>query len=172
MWLYENTKDNKARFVLGEKGERPLICFGVNPSTAIPDKLDRTLTQVQRKSMGIGYDGWIMFNLYPQRATNPKDLHKELVNDIHNKNLKVIKKIFSHYPNSTIWAAWGGIIKKRAFLKDCLKDIVSVMPKTVNWVHIAAKKHPHHPLYLKKDSRFISFDINKYLEDLGRTTSK
>ena len=168
MWLYENTEDNKARFVLGEHGNRPLICFGINPSTAVPERLDRTLTQVQKRAKRTKHDGWIMFNLYPQRATDPNNLHKESVNNIHSKNLKAIKRIFSRYPESTVWAAWGGIIKKRTFLKECLKDIVSILPKTVNWVQVADCKHPHHPLYLNKDLEFTSFDINKYLKDLDK----
>lgn len=35
-WIYKNTSDNKSRFVLGTKGDKPLICFGINPSTAEP----------------------------------------------------------------------------------------------------------------------------------------
>jgi len=32
MWIYKNTSDNSARFVLGESGKKPLICFGINAS--------------------------------------------------------------------------------------------------------------------------------------------
>jgi len=46
-WLYSKTSDNKARFLLGEKGNKTLICIGINPSTAEPDNLDRTLTVVK-----------------------------------------------------------------------------------------------------------------------------
>ena len=45
-WIYINTDDNKYRFVLGTKGEHPLICLGVNPSTATPQKLDTTLSNL------------------------------------------------------------------------------------------------------------------------------
>ena len=173
MWIYKciNKLDKDSpRFVLGEvsdKTKSPLVCFGINPSTAVPKRLERTLTQVQKRAKRTGYDGWIMFNLYPQRATNPINLHKELENNIHRKNLRAIKKIFSSYPNSTVWAAWGGVINKRAFLKDCLRDILSVVPKTVLWVQISDKKHPHHPLYLKKDLPFKKFYIDKYLSNMG-----
>lgn len=41
-WLYEHNDDNSARYVLGTVGENPLVCFGVNPSTAEPNALDAT----------------------------------------------------------------------------------------------------------------------------------
>ncbi|WP_370567037.1 DUF1643 domain-containing protein [Leucobacter sp. cx-169] len=46
--LYANTPDDSARFLLGTVGTNPLVCMGVNPSTATPEKLDRTVTRVAR----------------------------------------------------------------------------------------------------------------------------
>ncbi|WP_416386030.1 DUF1643 domain-containing protein [Anaerocolumna aminovalerica] len=42
-WIYEIDEENIIRYVLGTVGENPLICFGLNPSTAEPDFLDPTL---------------------------------------------------------------------------------------------------------------------------------
>lgn len=53
MWIYKNNDDNSVRFILGEDGKSPLVCFGVNPSTATPEKLDRTLVQVQKTAKKI-----------------------------------------------------------------------------------------------------------------------
>jgi hypothetical protein len=168
MWIYRNTRDNKARFVLGQKGDRPLICFGVNPSTAIPGNLDLTLKQVQRKSVQNGFDGWIMLNLYPQRATFPRNLDTTLIKKLHKTNLQMIKGIFSKRADLIAWAAWGGLIQKRSYLKNCLLDIAKVIPNA-NWVHVGPlvdKKHPHHPLYLNKGLPFKPFDMRKYLENI------
>ena len=173
-WIYEciDKKDHTSpRFVLGEKGNRPLVCFGVNPSTAIPGDLDLTLTQVQRKAKLMGFDGWIMFNLYPQRATNINEMDDNLVHQIHKINILNIKKAISKHHKPTVWAAWGGLIEKRTYLGECLKDIVKVMPASAKWVHVGplvAKKHPHHPLYLRKDLGFNSFNINQYLSNIGK----
>lgn len=76
-WIYKKTTDNSSRFVLGEPGSNSLVCVGVNPSTATPEKLDNTLRTVKKLSAVHGFDGWIMLNLYPQRATNPNDMHAE-----------------------------------------------------------------------------------------------
>ena len=59
------------RYVLGRVGRRPLVCIGINPSTAQPGALDPTLKSVERLANANGFDSWIMFNVYPQRATNP-----------------------------------------------------------------------------------------------------
>lgn len=55
-------------------GENPLVCFGINPSTAVPNALDPTLKRVRRFAAENGYDSWTMLNVYPQIATNPKTL--------------------------------------------------------------------------------------------------
>lgn len=167
MWLYKKNDNNSVRFVLGEHGKRPLFCFGVNPSTAMPNVLDKTLSRVRNEAKVRGFDGWIMFNLYPQRATNPKDIHKECEIGIHKINKQHIQAVFLQYSDLTIWAAWGGLIKKRPFLKDCLREILTIVPSSAKWVHmggLVGRKHPHHPLYLKKDLPFRTFDINAYLE--------
>lgn len=174
MWIYEKTKDNIARFILGEVGNKPLICFGVNASTAEPDNLDPTLTQVKKisaiKSNEFDgklklFDSWIMLNLYPQRATDPDHMDKELNEILHNENLKQIGKIFDDYPKATVWVAWGTVIMKRKFLIKCLKDIIKIVPSSKEWYHkgyLTEEGHPHHPLYLKSNAPFHKFDIEKY----------
>ena len=39
-WIYIHNADNTVRYVLGTKGEKPLFCLGINPSTATPEKAD------------------------------------------------------------------------------------------------------------------------------------
>ncbi len=47
-WLYVPKVYGEYRYVLGTRGKHPLICMGINPSTAIPDRLDNTLKSVER----------------------------------------------------------------------------------------------------------------------------
>lgn len=35
-----------------------------------------------------------MLNIYPQRATNPNNMHKEIDKKIHKRNLEFIKSLF------------------------------------------------------------------------------
>ena len=164
-WIYINSSDDKARFVLGEKGKRCLTCIGINPSTARPNDLDNTLRQVKNRALIFGYDSWTMINVYPQRATNPDDMHKMPNAAYHQKNLVEIENLLAN-TSVDLWAAWGTVITKRPYLKTCLLDIINIANKfNVNWFTIGKKSqfgHPHHPLYLKKGLPLDPFEIDKY----------
>ena len=73
-WLYAPNFYSEYRYILGTRGRHPLICIGINPSTAEPDHLDNTLKSVERIAHGNGFDSFIMFNVYAQRATKPDDM--------------------------------------------------------------------------------------------------
>lgn len=66
-WLYIPDHYAEYRYLLGTRGENPLICIGINPSTAVPGDLDNTLKSVERIAAGNGYDSFLMFNVYAQR---------------------------------------------------------------------------------------------------------
>ena len=167
-WIYENDSIQGNRYILGTKGVKPLLCFGINPSTAKPGELDNTLQSVARLALNNGFDSWIMMNVYPQRATNPNDMHKRMQDEIHTQNLKHIENILSQN-DTTIWAAWGTLIEKRTYLADCLFDIHALSSKYhCKWVSIGKvtkKGHPHHPLYVRKIEKAKSFDIETYIRE-------
>ena len=174
-WLYVPCRYSEYRYILGTKGDNPLICIGINPSTAEPDNLDNTLKSVERIAHFNGYDSFIMFNVYPQRATNPDDMDPEFNGVMHNENMLAFRHILSLYKNGhtpAIWAAWGTIIEKRPYLKDCVRDMIEIGQSFgAEWytagVRSKQKGHPHHPLYLKKDSITEKFsDIIEYLNNL------
>ena len=66
-WLYVPHTYSEYRYILGTRGLKPLICVGINPSTAAPDALDPTLQSAQRIALNNGYDSFLMFNVYAQR---------------------------------------------------------------------------------------------------------
>lgn len=172
-WLYVPNDYKEYRYILGTKGDNPLICIGINPSTAAPDNLDNTLKSVERIAKGNGYDSFIMFNVYAQRATRPDDMDKELNLLLHRENMKAFEYILSLYKSEkpSVWAAWGTIVEMRPYLKQCLRDMVDISYKyDAKWFSsgaISKKGHPHHPLYLKKDSSLDEFDMEKYLSILN-----
>ena len=164
-WIYSTGYKNTARYLLGEKGDNPLVCLGINPSTAEPNNLDNTLKRVKCQAVALGYDSWLMINLYPQRATNPQDLHKTIDENLHIANLNSIKAALNNY-SQDIWAAWGTLIEIRTYLWDCLADIYSSIGDQASWYTIGKKSqkgHPHHPLYLKNGLTLERFDIELYL---------
>lgn len=168
MWLYEKNRKNTARYILGEPGSRPLVCIGVNPSTAEPDRLDPTLKRVAKIARRRGFDGWLMLNLYPRRATDPDHLPKTPSGRQIQENLRQIRRYLSNVETPTVWAAWGTLIAKRNYLTSCLFQIVELLePFCPQWITIGRRSHhghPHHPLYLAQDAEIEPFDILSYLD--------
>lgn len=171
-WIYIPDFYSEYRYVLGTRGKRPLICIGINPSTAEPDNLDNTLKSAERIAHANGYDSFIMFNVYAQRATRPDDMEKEFNRFMHEENMKAFEYILSLSETSpAIWAAWGTIIEKRDYLSDCVLDMIELGKRYgAKWftagARSKAKGHPHHPLYLKKDSALDDFDAEDYIRAL------
>ena len=165
-WLYAPNFYSEYRYILGTRGENPLICIGINPSTAEPDNLDNTLKSVERIAHGNGFDSFIMFNVYAQRATDPDAMEKQCNSTLHQENLKAFRYILSISKKPAVWAAWGAIIEKRGYLADCVRDMVVVGQEYgAAWYcagAITKKGHPHHPLYLRADSLIEDFDLATY----------
>ena len=167
-WLYAPNFYSEYRYILGTRGKNPLICIGINPSTAEPDNLDNTLKSVERSALGNGFDSFIMFNVYAQRATSPDDMEKTYNPLLHKENLEAFRYVLSISERPAIWAAWGAIIEKRKYLPECVRDMVAAGQEFGATWHCAGaitkKGHPHHPLYLRKDEKLKPFDISAYLD--------
>ena len=169
-WLYAPPFYSEYRYILGTRGCNPLICIGIKPSTAAPDDLDNTLKSVQRIALGNGFDSFIMFNVYAQRATSPDDMEKNCNAALHRENLEAFRYVLSISEQPVVWAAWGAIIEKRGYLATCVRDMLEAGREFgASWVcagAITKKGHPHHPLYLRKDEKIKPFDVAQYLETL------
>ena len=169
-WIYAPNFYSEYRYILGTRGKNPLICIGINPSTARTDGLDNTLKSVERIALGNGFDSFIMFNVYAQRATDPNAMEKQCNPLLHKENLEAFRYVLSISPKPAVWAAWGAIIEKRDYLSDCVRDMVTVGQEYgASWYcagAITKKGHPHHPLYLRKDEKIRPFDITAYLNAL------
>ena len=169
-WLYAPNFYSEYRYILGTRGKNPLICIGINPSTAQPGDLDNTLKSVERIAIGNGFDSFIMFNVYAQRATDPDAMERSCNLRLHKENLEAFRYVLSISQAPAVWAAWGTIIEKRDYLSLCLKDMLQVgQDYGARWYcagKVSKKGHPHHPLYLRKDEKIRPFDVDAYLEKL------
>ena len=167
-WLYAPNFYSEYRYILGTRGRKPLICIGINPSTAEPDHLDNTLKSVERIALGNGFDSFIMFNVYAQRATRPDDMERTCNLQLHKENLEAFRYVLSLSDHGAVWAAWGAIIEKRDYLFQCVRDMLEAGETMgATWYcagPLSKKGHPHHPLYLRKDEKLKPFDVAAYLE--------
>ena len=168
-WLYVPNRYSEYRYILGTRGQKPLICIGINPSTAAPDALDPTLQSVERIAYANGYDSFLMFNVYAQRATRPDDMERQCNALLHEENRKAFRYLLSLSPQPAVWAAWGNIITKRDYLMDCMRDFVAdgeaVGAKWYTAGPLLKSGHPHHPLYLKRDTKLLAFDVAAYVNN-------
>ena len=168
-WIYKNNADNSIRYVLGKKGNKTLVCFGINPSTAEPNNLDPTLIKVDKIANHNGYDGWIMFNVYPKRDTIFADLSTVCSDSEHITNLDYIMKTLYDFSEIDIWAAFGDHIYDRDYLNPCRKDIYNNLQKyNIKWLSGAVNKSgaPKHPLYQNGSIILKEFDMMSYINKL------
>lgn len=165
-WIYEPNPDNSARFVLGTEGENPLVCVGVNPSTAVPGDPDSTVRKLMGFAERNGYDSWVMLNLYPQRSTDPEGMHFAFDPELKEANERHIAKFLAGR-HLTLLAAWGELIEIRPYLPEILAGIVSVTDASgCGWASIGDPLkggHPRHPSRARYAWPLQSFDMTRYV---------
>ena len=159
--------EDGCRYLLKKDGSNILYIFGVNPSTATDKNADRTMIKVMRFAEYNGFDGFAMMNLYPQRSTDPNQLHKSCDLNIHQKNIKVINDTFFESINPTVLLAFGDVIEKRNYLKRCFYEITEAIepfrPKYMQIGELTKLGNPRHPSRVGY-CMFTSFDMNNYLK--------
>ena len=125
---------------------------------------------MERIALGNGFDSFLMFNVYAQRATDPDTMEKLCNPLLHRENMEAFRYVLSISDHPAVWAAWGAIIEKRKYLPDCVRDMAAIGQEYgASWYCAGAvtrKGHPHHPLYLRKDEKLRPFDIEGYLNSL------
>lgn len=167
--MYEHNASNSARFVLGTVGENPLICVGMNPSTAAPGDPDLTVSKVMGFATRNGFDSWVVLNLYPQRSTDPKGMHLAHDGELKTENERRILKLIGGR-RVTLLATWGELIKIRPYLPQMLAGIVSTADVSgCDWVSIGdtpKSGHPRHPSRASYAWQLQSFDVKAYLRGL------
>lgn len=174
-WLYERSGDGTARFLLGTQGENPLVFFGVNPSTARPGELDPTVRRVARFAQDLGHDSWVMLNLYPQIATDPRHLHDEEHRELTARNERAIARHVAGRPLPLV-AAWGSLVSSRRHLRPLVERIARLEALAAcAWFSFGAPTrdgHPRHPLYLRADTPLRPFPLEDYLGLARRAQSR
>lgn len=155
--IYANARADAWRFALGKSGKRPLVTIALNPSTATREKSDPTVARVEAVARGNGFDGFVMLNLYPVRATDYRELSLKVNGAAYKANLGTIEDLVSRQVQPTIWAAWGARVEHRRYFERARDKLLARLQKYgPTWVRFGALTrggHPRHPSRL--DYRWI-----------------
>lgn len=156
--IYSNDRNDEWRYTLGQSGKKPLLTIGLNPSTATMEKSDPTVTRVETVAARNGYDGFIMLNLYPVRATDYRRLPASANQAAFTKNLDAIEEVVANQSAPVIWAAWGASIEYHRYFIEARDELMDRLSQhRVKWLMFGEPTlggHPRHPSRLSYDWRF------------------
>jgi hypothetical protein len=159
--IYSNDQGDKWRYTLGKAGRKPILTIGLNPSTATQEKADTTVAKVEQVALNNGYDGFVMLNLYPVRATDYRDLPPKVNAVAFARNLDAIEEVVSAQSKPVIWAAWGTSVDYHPYFQEARDQLQARLSKyKAKWVHfgdLTADGHPRHPSRLSYGWEFSSY---------------
>jgi hypothetical protein len=168
--IYTNARDDAWRFTLGKSGKRKLLTIGLNPSTATKEKSDPTVARVQKVAQNNDFDGFIMLNLYPVRATDYRTLPSKVDKVAFSDNLQRIEAVVADEENPVVWAAWGeSILYHDFFVHACIELFARLQNHDVSWLRfgdMTASGHPRHPSRLSYSWRFAPLEVARYASTL------
>ena len=169
---YVESLSSYARMFLGRM-DKPDVdeITGLSPAISIDQK---TTSHNPRSTVGTVteiYDYlrllYARVGVHPQRATDPNDMDRVPDRALCDENLRWLKAVLAQ-TEPTMWAAWGTLIEKRDYLPGLMREMVALTrEREIPWVTFgrrSKKGHPHHPLYLRKDSTPEPFDVENYLD--------
>lgn len=142
------------RFELFRVWAEALPIMGIvmlNPSTADVKKDDPTIKKCINIAMNNGFGSIFVYNLYPLRATNPKQLGTH-PKPHDNRNYKIVTDGLAKCDEVVF--AWGA----SKFAKDILFNPKHIYPNA-KCLHINKDGSPKHPLYCKNETKLIRYNI-------------
>lgn len=166
--IYDCADGDTHRYLLGNKGQKMLIGFGINPSKANRVRSDATVTRVYRTAQLNQYDGWLMMNVCSQRSTDPKKMHEEIEAGHHERNCQAFGRTLKTLKSYDCLAGWGNLIESRPYLKKYLLELIdrpALLQRSWFCYGLTADGHPKHPSRVGY-KQFQPFDVKAYLKRL------
>lgn len=156
------------RFTLERRwsdGSRRLGVCMVNPSTAESDVLgadDNTIRSLIRIATGAGFDGLVVGNVSPFRATNPIDLVDSLQAGIdvfqREENDRHLVDVCRRC--EVVVCAWGAVVGRHPALEERASQVRELLLTHARRLHCFGKTKegwPKHPLYLAATTPIVPF---------------
>lgn len=138
------------RFVLGKLSAsagrvNPLVVLGMNPSHADMTESDDTVNRVAHSSVELGYSGWTMLNVYPERATRPAEL-MPFDKELSDLNCVAIERFLTTNRVREVFGAWGN--PPNATIRQARPEALAVLAdlgvRIFYFGTLTKKKHPRH----------------------------
>jgi len=122
-------------------------CFVMlNPSTADGTQDDPTIRRCINFARSWGYDKLVVRNLFPWRATDPRDLfNAETVIGGDRGNQELLNALDA----DLVICAWGASVPFRRDLEAL--EMFSRFPKRLHCLELTKHGKPRHPLYVRAD---------------------
>lgn len=165
-------KDENCRYLIGTVGEKPLICIGLNPSSATPSKTDNTFRRLQNIAKFNDFDSIIVFNLYP--FLNSETYKKSsIINEQEKINFQVISDIIqelSVFMKLKFLFCWGYNIKSYENYKCNRRKMCQILEnfsKDIYCLKRTKENNPISPVFMKTNTTLQNFedDFESYLKD-------
>ena len=164
--------DENCRYLIGTVGTKPLICIGLNPSSATPLKIDRTFRRLQDIAKLNDFDSIIVFNLYP--FLNSETYKKSsIINEQEKINFQVISDIIQELSISMklkVLFCWGDNIKNYENYKYNRRKMCQILENFSNDIYCLKRtkeNNPISPIFMKTNTTLQNFedDFESYLKD-------
>jgi len=149
------------RYALGRVGAnmssaRPLIVIGMNPSHASDLNSDATINNLIEASVQLGYAGWLMLNLYPERASSPRNL-SGFDPSVADSNCDVITEVLARTKTTEVWGGWGNLPNStiRQAKTAVLQAVSAIGVRVFHFGDLTKKGEPRH-----LNPRFHKLDVS------------
>ncbi|MFL6284516.1 MAG: DUF1643 domain-containing protein [Pyrinomonadaceae bacterium] len=138
---------------------RPLALYlGLNPSTATANVVDATLRQCMMFSAAFGFGGTLMGNLFGYRTKHPR-LMRRASDPVGPDNDEWLLRLgLEAKMVIAAWGANGGFMGRDRIVLEMFPEVYCLK--------VTGSGHPHHPLYLKKETRPIPYYSSLSLREL------
>ena len=138
------------RYALGRiaANQTPLVAICMNPSAAKEESSDMTINRIINMSKRLGMEGWVVFNLYPERATQASDMDNYNV-ELSKKNIHVIRTFLLENNIKEVLGAWGNDQNLKALglgRIEILKMLSDIGVKVFYFGTLTKDGNPRHPL--------------------------
>lgn len=123
----------------------------LNPSTADGETDDPTLAKLVRYGRAWGYGALVLVNLYPWRATDPRDLWKaeDAGEDVEGDVSGIYLALDAAEDSRLVVACWGAAERAQARGDQMARALLDV--GSVHCFTTTKSGAPGHPLYLPGD---------------------